>query len=151
MVLLLATLSLIKITQGYSLKKHGLNFSWRMRLLDKKPCLNSMASLYCRNNTAILLVSSPCGTWVLLWRYLGQTECVGSMLPGEQVSMWPFPHSPLASLGVLCLVTACSGVCGLDKGWLMSDFPSHSAEQQCFSQALRPGKRTHGEGEAVKR
>lgn len=142
MLLLVATLSLIKITQCYSLKQHGLSSSWRMKLLDKKLYLNSVASLHCNYSTAGDL---------LLW-YLDfaleiswpKRDCIGSMLPGDQVSMEPFPHSPLVSLGVLCLVTAFSGVRGLDKGWLMSGFPSHCAEKQHFSQALRPGKRNIG-------
>lgn len=49
-----------------------------------------MASLHCSNNTAILLVSSSCGTWVLLWRNLGQKECVGphaSWGAGEHVAL----------------------------------------------------------------
>lgn len=110
---------------------------------------HSMASQHCNSSSAGDL---------FLW-YLSfaleiswpNRKCVGSTLPGVQVSMWPFPHSPLVSPGVLCLVTAFSGVHGLDKGLLMSGFPSHCAEKQHFSQALRLGKREHGEGEAVKR
>lgn len=138
-----------KNNPGLFFKKYGLSFSWRMRLLDKKPCLNSMASQHHNFSTAGDLFLWCLGSALeISWP---NRECVGSILPGDQVSMWPFPESPLFSPGVLCLVTAFSGVHGLDKGRLMSGFPSHCAEKQHFSQALRPGKKKHREGEAVKR
>lgn len=116
MLLLVSTLSLIKITQGYSLKKPHLSSSIRMRLLDKKPCLNGIAWHH-STATPVLLVTSSCGylsfALEISWP---NRKCVGSTLPRVQVSMWPFLHSPLVSPGVLCLVTAFSGVHGLDKG-----------------------------------
>lgn len=150
-VMLLLVATLIKITQGYSLKQHSLSSSWRMRLLHKKLCLNSMASLHCNYSSAGDLFLS---TSVLLWRYPGQTESVlGLCFLGTRWACGPsltapwgkgFTDSPMPCN---CFFWSQTSI----KEWLMSDFPSHCAEKQHFSQAPRPGKRKHGEGESVKR
>lgn len=125
MLLLVATLSLIKITQGYSLK----NMLWAPHdgqgHLTKNCVWKTVSDIAWPHSTTakILLVTSACGTWEislpesgsLSWGSPVQRVCLVCDA-WEQGELPVLPHSPLVLPGVLCIVAAFAGAHGQGKG-----------------------------------